>query len=83
LRDRLRESANNPTIRPSTIASIGNPGIPGPGGAAAEVDSEWVDNEVGTVFVVGIVDVVDSDAGPDDVEDDEIELVVCCCVITA
>jgi len=50
------------------IASIGNPDIPGPGGAAAEVDSAVV------------VDVVDSDAGPDDVEDVEIELVVCCCV---
>jgi hypothetical protein len=35
------------------------------------------------VFVVGIVDVVDGDAGPDEVEDVEIELVVCCCVITA
>lgn len=80
LRDRLRESMNNPTIRPSTIASIGNPGTPD-GDAAAEVDSECVDNEVGIVFVVDIVEVVDSDAGPDDVEDVEIELVVCCCVI--
>jgi hypothetical protein len=59
LRNRPKESTNNPTIRPNTIASTGNPGIPGPGGAAAEVDSEWVDDEVGTVLVVvGIVDVV-------------------------
>jgi len=62
LRNRLKESTNNPRTTPNTIAWIGNPGIPGPGGAAAEeVDSAVV------VDVVGIVDVVDSDAGPDDV----------------
>lgn len=73
LRGRLKERANNPTIKPSAIASAGNPGTPDVD-AAAEVDSAVV------VDVVGIVDVVDSDAGPDDVEDVEIELVVCCCV---
>jgi hypothetical protein len=51
LRNRLKESTNNPRTTPNTIASIGNPGIPGPGGAAEEVDSAVV------VDVVGIVDV--------------------------
>jgi len=73
LRNRPRESANNPTITPNTIASTGNPGT-ADCGAAAEVDSEWVDDEVGTVFVVvDVTDVVDGNVGPEDVE---VELVV-------